>query len=377
MAAKNDQQTTPVVETPPVSTNVPQSGEVKFNPLEQSVNEKSYSGGAQQTGPGADIPEYQYQKPPDEVVADAPEKTFTTQEKKQQEQQAQAKKDQAGNPDLKGKSDQEKTQGAAAMADGIFKAWEWLYSAINKNLKISEKTINKLQADGLIDVRLEVPYKMGVAPLTTVFRDYNNDAADMLVVEEDFKKEAHPMLTEELAKGGHGLSNIQQLGVLVTIKLINDGAKFFAFKSVKTDYINFAKDVMKGKVAPIHAEPAPVNTGSDEIPTGEAVAQDNIVSNNTGQEDPDAGLTLQEKALKKHLPGGVNNSFNKGDKKKLNTLNRYHADELKNKKSAAKKNAKAHVANAKAKVLADSDVPQSGGNKRGKGRPKGAKNKPK
>jgi len=215
--------------TPATKTTPPASTEPVFNPLEQPVNEKPYSGsgpnGQQQV---SDIPEPTYQTAPEENFI--PQKEVTKNEQKQIDKAKQAK---TGNPDLAGASETEKMEGAAALATVVLTTWEQAYGGLNQVFKISEKKINKMQQAGQIDVRVEVPYKMNVAPLSTVLRDYNNDAENLLILEPEFKEAVHPLMTEEFAKSGHGMSNKGQLIFLIATKLAGDGMKAAQFISLK------------------------------------------------------------------------------------------------------------------------------------------------
>lgn len=343
----------------PVSTEIKQPT-TSFNPLQNSVNEKTYGGAGAAIESANDIPEATYQAPPDEFN-DIPEKQFTKQEK------ANAKKpeEKAANPDMQFASEKEKTEGAAAMTDLLLHSWEKGYKALNQLFKISEKQVNKLQNAGTVDTRVEVPYKMGMHPLSSVFRDYNNDAENLLVLEPEFKEEVHPLITEELAKAGHGLSNRQKLLFLLSMKITGDAVKAVQFISMKKDYLKFAREqtIYARRGGSVAAAPAVV-----EEPVV-APHQEDGLQQEYQQEERE---TLQEMVLKRHVPNGVNNSPSFGKKNNLARINKEIRKEkpVKENKTAS---AKQHIEKAKQKV--DHDPAPTG--KKKAGRPPGAKNKKK
>ncbi len=371
---KNEEKTTVPEQTapPPPGDQNPPAAEntvTNFNPLSTPVNEKNYTGldAGGNNAAQSIIPEHTFTPPPDEDV-DVPGKQFTEKEKKQQEQKAK----QTANPDLQNASETEKTAGAAAMTDVILTTWEQLYKGANQFFKISEKEVNKLQHAGLIDTRVEVPYQMGWAKLSTVFQDYNKEAEDLLILEPEFKEEIHPLITEELAKAGHGMSNKQKLIYLVSTKLLADGFKSYQFINLKKDYLKFAREQMKGGASPAtHA----ANSNTETIVSNPVNQQsDNAeIINEEEQQEVQVGTTLQEQVLAKHLPGGVHNAP-PGHRSK--EVRKHIRKDIQKNSAPVKKSAKKHIEAAKQKVQHD-PPPTAGGNKKGKGRPPGSKNKPK
>lgn len=383
MANKKDDKkvtdtATPTPTPAPADKTVPQPpAEPSFNPLSEAVNEKSYSGGAATTNPNDDIAAPSY-KPPTEESVNAPGKIYTKQEEKEKKQQD----SKTANPDMQGMNDKEKEAGAAAMTDVILTTWEQLYAGANQLFKISEKTVNKMQQAGQIDVRVEVPYKMSVHPLSTVLRDYNNDADNLLVLEPEFKEEIHPLITEELAKAGHGMSSRQKLIYLISTKLMADGFKAYQFLSLKKDYLKFAREATAGftkrpttapPVEPTHEETASNNSEQEFVQM--EINEEKLREQE--QEHTQAPMTLQEEALNRLAPhGGVNNTANFGNGRKLARLNKEYKKEEKVSKQTAKSTAKKHINAAKSGQVSNDPAPTA---KRigKKGRPPGAKNKPK
>lgn len=394
--AKTETTTT----TTTTTTEQPKPTPTTYNPLEGAVDEKAYagasaSGNVANQNPVVDIPDHQFTPPPGEEEI-TPGKIVTAQEKKQKEEAQKQQKVATGNPDLANKSEGEKREGAAAMADVILTGWETAYKHLSKLLMISESTVNKLQNAGQIDVRLEVPYKMTVAPLTDVFRDYNNEAADLLVLEKEFKEELHPMMTEELAKAGHGLSNAQKMWGMIGVKLVNDTIKSYSFIQTKKEYLKFAKDVMKGySGGPAPAAAAPQEPAKVVHMTSSPGQEQEQHNDNSGVEFVDENLvheqpegTLQDRVLNHFVPGGINTAPPDGLGAKVNAkLNRQPVKtritksakpKAADKKAIVKKSAQSHVAAAKATVLSQGVPTATNGVRKGiKGRPPGAKNKKK
>lgn len=337
----------------------------EYNPLDDSVIEKSYTSGPVSGGQplNVDIPEPSFTPPPHEAGETTPTpESFESEGSKKKESKP------AGNPDLDGASQNEKDAGAAAMASFIFSMWGKGYKAINELAKFSDKKIAKEQRAGRIDTSVLVPHQMGLQPLSRVLQDFNKDADELLVMEPEFVEEMHPLLTEELKKAGHGLSNRQQLILGILLKVGNDAQKVVSFLMLKRDYLRFAREetamMRAGKGQPAQS-PAPPPVAQPPIQAEENYEEPVI--------EPQR-MTLQEEAINKLAPAGVNNTASFGKRKTLSVIEKgSKADRVDTKRK--KTTPDARIKKAKEQVQSIGPVPTA--EKKGPGRPKGAKNKPK
>lgn len=358
----------------PTETPVTESAPAQpYNPLAEAPIEKEYAGGPAATTtagqPPVSIPEHTYSRPPEEAE-EVPHKELTKAEEQKKKQQ---QKPEPANPDMIGATSEEKEQGAVALAQVVLTTWEQLYAGLNTQFKISEKTVSRLQAKGEIDPQVRVPYKMGDATLAQVIIDYNNDAANLLVVEDEFKESVMPLLTSEFQKAGHGMSPRQQLGYLMVTKLVADGIKVYQFMGLKKDYLRFAREATGLSKRPTPPPPPAPAAPAEKTEVTESMPTDTV--QDTVQDIPtysdgsvpvrERTMTLQERALAKHLPKGVASANKSTQRKKTQGVGRPRGS------GQSKIAAKKHLQNAKQRIEHD-PVPTPKGKR---GRPAGSKNK--
>lgn len=82
----------------------------------------------------------------------------------------------------------------------------------NNGLKISERKLNQLQAEGEINLNAMISYEYGkTIRAGEFFQLYNQQVSNVLTVSEEFKEEVTPVLERVLAKRGIGLTDEQYL----------------------------------------------------------------------------------------------------------------------------------------------------------------------
>ena len=79
-------------------------------------------------------------------------------------------------------------------------------------MQVSEKKLNKLQAEGEINLNAMIDYDYGKKMRAgEFFVEYNNQVKNILTVSDEFKEEVTPVLERVLAKRGIGLTDEQLL----------------------------------------------------------------------------------------------------------------------------------------------------------------------
>ena len=174
--------------------------QIDFNPLDEQVNEKPYTiPNVNTTGVdmNAPIEEPRFSPPPiDKIKRDTPKPPPRD----------------PINPEMKhlGKKDTDMAAGYAAKL--IMQGYEWMHELGNRFLQVSEKKLNKLQADGEINLNAMIDYDYGKKIRAgEFFKEYNNQNKDLLQVSDEFKAEAMPLLEKVLAKRGIGMTDEQML----------------------------------------------------------------------------------------------------------------------------------------------------------------------
>jgi hypothetical protein len=232
-------------------TEITEPEEVKphdFNPLDEAVNEKPY------TTPNVNTSGINLNAPIEEPRFSAPpidKKTIKQQEVKQP-------KPEPLNPEMKslGKKDTEMASGH--MAKIVIQGYEWLHDLGNKGLQISEKKLNRLQADGEINLNAMIDYDYGKKIRCGDFiQEYNNQTKDLLQVSQEFKDEATPLLEKVFAKRGIGMTDEQMLMFVFAKDIAAKSIMFFQQKSQINMMISSIKEATTGLNAQAAPPPMP------------------------------------------------------------------------------------------------------------------------
>lgn len=174
--------------------------DVDFNPLNEQVNEKVYS------QPNINASTEELNRPISE-----PSFTPPPLNKKPQFQAEQPKREPV-NPEMRNLPKKETQAAASQMAKIIIDSYESMHGFGNKFIQISEKKLNKLQADGEINLNAEIDYDYGKKIRAGDFiNEYNQQVGTTLTVSDEFKEQVTPILERVLAKRGIGMTDEQSL----------------------------------------------------------------------------------------------------------------------------------------------------------------------
>ncbi len=193
--------------------------EVKYNPLDDTVNMKAQppnvnTAGIDMTKP---IGEPTFKPPPLKPTTPKPEEP---------------KKREPFNPEMKAIPKKETEMAADQMAELVLQGYSWMHEFADKGLQVSEKKLNKLQAQGEINLNAMIDYDYGKRIRAgDFFQEYNQQVKGLLVVSDEFKAEVKPVLTRVLAKRGIGLTDEQYLMYLFGKDIAAKSLIFFQSKS--------------------------------------------------------------------------------------------------------------------------------------------------
>jgi hypothetical protein len=212
-----------------------------YNPLDESVNEKPYSQPnfrASAESLGASIPEPNYTAPP---VGN--EDAYKEINKDMSGGGASSGEKTTVNPSLNEVPNEDKKMAAKHLCNLILDGYSQIKTFANQSLKFSERKINKLVADGEIDLSAPVTYDYGsVISGGEFIKSFNEQVKDTFVVTEEFKKEAKPVLQRVLEKRGAGLTDEQYLIYLFGKDLALDGVTYFQIRRQMSDVIDTMKE---------------------------------------------------------------------------------------------------------------------------------------
>lgn len=226
---------------------------VDFNPLDEQVNEKAYTTpntNTQGIDLNAPIPEPRFTPPPMD------KRTINQEQGKQP-------KPEPLNPEMKNLGKKDTEMAAGHMAKLIIQGYEWMHQLANKGLQVSEKKLNKLQAEGEINLNAMIDYDYGKKIRAgDFFVEYNQQVSNVLTVSQEFKDEATPLLEKVLAKRGIGMTDEQMLMFVFGKDIAAKSMIFFQQKAQMNHMLASIKEATMAQ----YAQAAPPPTASQAAP---------------------------------------------------------------------------------------------------------------
>jgi hypothetical protein len=221
----------------------PEKVEAVVNPLDEAVNEKRY------TQPNVNASTADLNKPIDEPRFAPPPL-----QPKNIQSNEEPKKREPINPEMKSIPKKETEFAAKQAAQMIIQGYEWAHGLANNALKISEKKLNQLQAEGEINLNAMIDYEYGRRMRAgEFFQIYNEQVGNVLTVSEEFKEETLPVLERVLAKRGIGLTDEQYLMYLFGKDIAAKSIIFFQQKAT----LNMMIESIKAATTSQYAQQAP------------------------------------------------------------------------------------------------------------------------
>ena len=143
------------------------------------------------------------------------------------------------NPSMNEATDAEKKAGAEHLATIILDTYEQINSWGNMFLKIPEKKVKKLEAEGELDLSIQVPTADGNTISAGQFiEEFNNQTKDTLVVSREFKKDVKPPLVRILEKRGAGMTDEQYVFFAFGKDIAVKSVLIYQMKSTANDLIS-------------------------------------------------------------------------------------------------------------------------------------------
>jgi hypothetical protein len=165
------------------------------------------------------------------------------------------------NPEFSGLPKKDKEMAASHIAKLILQGYEWIHDLGNKGLKVSEKKLNKLQAEGEMNLNAMIDYDYGKKMRAgDFFKEYNQQVEGILKVSDEFKEEVTPVLERVLAKRGVGMTDEQLLMFMFGKDIAAKSMMFFQQKQQLNFMIQSIKEATAGQFvqeAPPQPQPQP------------------------------------------------------------------------------------------------------------------------
>ncbi|MBM3201302.1 MAG: hypothetical protein FJZ56_02715 [Chlamydiae bacterium] len=244
----------------------PEKVEAVLNPLDEVVDERRY------TRPNVDAHNMDFSKPIDE-----PRFTPPPLQPRNISTNTEPRKREPINPEMKNIPKKETEMAAAQAAALIIQGYEWAHDLANKGLLVTEKKLNKLQAEGEINLNAMIDYDYGnKIRAGDFFQDYNKQVDGLLKVSDEFKEEVKPVLERVLAKRGIGLTDEQYLIYLFGKDIAAKSMIFFQQKAQLNYMIDSIKQATTAQYVP-QAPPRPSRPPSKpEPPTEQPESKDDF-----------------------------------------------------------------------------------------------------
>jgi hypothetical protein len=222
---------------------------IDINPLDEAVNEKTYA-------------RPNYNASVDDLNKPIEEPRFAPPPiQKPNVEREDPRKREPVNPEFSGLPKKDKEMAASHMAKLILQGYEWVHDLGNKGLKVSEKKLNKLQAEGEMNLNAMIDYDYGKKMRAgDFFKEYNQQVEGILKVSDEFKEEVTPVLERVLAKRGVGMTDEQLLMFMFGKDIAAKSMMFFQQKQQLNFMIQSIKEATAGQFvqqAPPPPQPQP------------------------------------------------------------------------------------------------------------------------
>lgn len=194
--------------------------DAEYNPLSEPINEKPYTKPNVTIDPKdlqGEIPEPDFTPPPMGSSEFEDEPPINKKEKTQQAPRPERKPPPPPlNPEMEGAKRSQNKKSAKMLAEMSMQGYELLHKVANMSLPISQKQINKMVEKG-VDLNMELDYdgRGNTMSVKDFIEEYNDQNKELLSVDEEFKEEVIPVLTEVYEKRGLGATPEQKLAFLV------------------------------------------------------------------------------------------------------------------------------------------------------------------
>lgn len=187
-----------------------------FNPLDESVKERSY------TKPNIDASLLEGEL--EEPTFEAP--SFEDMSSPEVGGAPDREPDAFANPQLNDLSDKDKKYATAQMVDTVLDGYERLTGMANNMVQIPDDKVTKMVASGELNPNLRIPIDaMGNTVSVPEFvQEFNEQTEEAITTTEEFKEKVRPAMNRVFAKRGIGMTDEQYLlyhfGVDLTTKAI-------------------------------------------------------------------------------------------------------------------------------------------------------------
>lgn len=187
-----------------------------YNPFGESVEEKAYRtpdiASAQSI---ADIEEPAFVKPTYDDLVNANENPNQDEGSGEQSEEEKTGFDRFSQEEIKELPDADKEAAAEGLSQVVLGIYGFGCKQLGALTKISDKKLNNLESEGLLDTTMRVPIdRSTTASVRQIVDSMNSQAEDAFEVTDDFKEKALPVMTSVFKKKGWGVTEEQNLLIM-------------------------------------------------------------------------------------------------------------------------------------------------------------------
>jgi hypothetical protein len=236
-----------------VHTEPEETGGEKYNPLNQKVNEKAYTGLNITVDPeklNNPISEPAFTPPPagNNISGNRDDGKASKTQTPPPGATAQSGAAAPVNPELTPLPPKDVKDAAKKASKMILDGYSMLNDFVGKKVLFDTGKLRKMQIEGEIDLNIQIPIsETEIATAGEIVVDYNEQNKDAFTVTDEFKAEVLPPLQRVLEKRGIGMTDEQFLVYAFGKDIAMKGFTFFALRTTMNEILETLRELKKEK----------------------------------------------------------------------------------------------------------------------------------
>lgn len=230
-----------------------ETGGEKYNPLNQKVNEKAYTGLNITVDPeklNNPISEPAFTPPPagNNISGNRDDGKASKTQTPPPGATAQSGAAAPVNPELTPLPPKDVKDAAKKASKMILDGYSMLNDFVGKKVLFDIGKLRKMQIEGEIDLTIQIPIsETEIATAGEIVVDYNEQNKDAFTVTDEFKAEVGPPLQRVLEKRGIGMTDEQFLVYAFGKDIAMKGFTFFALRSTMSEILNTLREIKQSQ----------------------------------------------------------------------------------------------------------------------------------
>lgn len=252
-----------------------------FNPLAESVQERSYT--RLKIDPNSNRGELEepfFEAPSFEDFDDAPN-------------EQEAKEPGFANPALNELDNKEKKYATEQMVDTVLDGYERLTALGNNIVQVKEAKLKRMYAEGEINPNIQIPIdgQGNTVSVDEFVKEFNSQTEEAIKTTPEFKETVRPAMIRVFEKRGIGMTDEQYLMYHFGVDLATKGITIFALRRQMSSIFDMLKEMSgSAPVVPTQTKAKPKPQRARQEPDYET----DSVPQNRADEDVDVSIKINE-----------------------------------------------------------------------------------